>query len=318
LYRDAVVNRLRRRQRAALAIFVAFAVSGIGVALADPEGGGPPGVTLDLNPHPPVANNQALTVTGQGFASGVPQSGVVYQAADLPDGTTAIGLTQVPFTTNASGTFTATIQVTQVFNASGSGGANFPVDCSAANVVCLVEATTDSGSAFARHSLTFGAGTTTTSTVPATTTSTLPGTTTSTLPGTTTSSLPGTTTSTVPGTTTSTVPGTTTSSLPGTTTSTLPGTTTSTLPGTTTSVVPGTTTTGVPGTTTTTTPFPAGDLCSRIRAAKAQVNSQIDAASAFVNQSVPAAQRGRILAQLEDARARANAQLDTLLVGCPS
>ena len=244
------MNRLVRRQRAALALFIALTVSGVGVAMAAPQSGDQPGVTLDLTPHPPYASTQTVTVTGAGFQSGgVGTSGLVYQAATLPDGTTAVGLTTVQFTSNSQGTFTATLQVSPTFRASGSGGADFPVDCNATGVTCYVEATSNSGALQSRHPISFGSGTT----VPTTVT-------------------------TVP-TTVTTVP---------------------------------TTVTTVPPTT------PGGTLCDRIRAARAQLNAQIDAARTAIILSLPAEQQAVFLAQLEAIRAQGNAQLDALLVGCPA
>jgi hypothetical protein len=306
------MNRLVRRQRAALALFIAMTVSGIGVALADPQGE-QPNTKIDVSP----TNGQNLPtpasvqVTGTGFASnGVGTSGIIVQTAELPNGTSAVSATLGTFTSNGAGTFTQTVNVSQTFLDAGS---NQGVDCNAAGVQCYVQATSNSGNFNAAHTISFGGGGTTSTTVtipPTTSTSTS---TTVTIPPTTSTS----TSTTVPVTTstsTSTTLPTTTS-----TSTTLPTTTSTTLPTTTSSVV---TTTSLPGTTTTiggptTTLGPAG--CAALRQARANLNAQIDAARASViAANLPAAQQAAALAQLEAIRAQGNAQIDARLVGCPA
>jgi len=302
------MNRLVRRQRAALALFIALTVSGVGVALADPQGE-QPGVTIDVSPNngQNLPDTQTVTVTGAGFGSN--QSGLIVQAAELPNGTTALSNTLGTFTSNAAGAFTTTATVTRTFVAAGTGET---IDCNAPGVQCYVQATSTSGQFQALHTISFagGAVTTTTSTtlLPTTTTSTtlLPTTTTST------TLLPTTTTSTtlLPTTTSSTIAPTTTSSTvaPTTTSSTIAPTTTSS------TVAPTTTTIGG-GPVTTVGPT----QCAQIRAARAQLNAQIDAARVSIIQSgLSPQQQAATLAQLEAIRAQGNAQLDALLAGCPA
>jgi hypothetical protein len=330
------MNRLVRRQRAALALFIAMTVSGIGVALADPQGE-QPNTKIDVSP----TNGQNLPtptsvqVTGTGFASnGVGTSGIIVQTAELPNGTSAVSATLGTFTSNGAGTFTQTVNVSQTFLDAGS---NQGVDCNAAGVQCYVQATSNSGNFNAAHTISFGGGGTTSTTVtipPTTSTSTS---TTVTIPPTTSTSTSTTvpvttstsTSTTVPVTTSTststTVPVTTSTStsttLPTTTSTstTLPTTTSTTLPTTTSSVV---TTTSLPGTTTTiggptTTLGPAG--CAALRQARANLNAQIDAARASViAANLPAAHQAAALAQLEAIRAQGNAQIDARLVGCPA
>jgi len=186
--RTASVDHLRR-QRVALALFMAFTVTGVGVTLAAPESGTQPGVTVDLSPHPPYAGTTTVNVTGSGFqSSGFGVLVNVYQAAILPDGTFAMGPTLAQRMSNNQGTFTADVQVSPTFQASQSGGPFFTVDCNALGVTCFVEATSNSPFRSARHTITFAGGTTTTApttTVRPTTTSS---TTTTTIGPTTTSS----------------------------------------------------------------------------------------------------------------------------------
>lgn len=160
--RTASVDHLRR-QRVALALFMAFTVTGVGVTLAAPESGTQPGVTVDLSPHPPYAGTTTVNVTGSGFqSSGFGVLVNVYQAAILPDGTFAMGPTLAQRMSNNQGTFTADVQVSPTFQASQSGGPFFTVDCNALGVTCFVEATSNSPFRSARHTITFAGGTTTT------------------------------------------------------------------------------------------------------------------------------------------------------------
>jgi hypothetical protein len=302
------MNRLVRRQRAALALFIAMTVSGIGVALADPQGE-QPNTKIDVTP----LNGQGLSspatvqVSGTGFASnGVGTSGIIVQTAELPNGTSAVSTTLGTWTSNSQGTFTSTVNVSQTFLDAGS---NQGVDCNAAGVQCYVQATSTSGNFNAAHTISFvgGGGTTsssTTTTVPVTTSSS----TTTTVPVTTSSS----TTTTVPVTTssstTTTVPVTTSTS----TSTSVPSTTSTSVPSTTSTSVVTTTTIGGP----TTTLGPAG--CAALRQARANLNAQIDAARASViAANLPPAQQAAALAQLEAIRAQGNAQIDARLVGCP-
>jgi len=294
------MNRLVRRQRAALALFVALTVSGVGVAMATPQSGDQPNVTLDLSPNDGqnLSSPATLTVTGAGFPANT--AGILVQSADLPNGTTIISGTIGTFTSNASGGFVTNVNVSQTFVPDAGGT---PIDCNATGVTCYVEAFTNSGNANSRHRITFGGGgTTTSSTSSSTTSSTSPTTTSSTTTSTTT---PTTTSST----TTSTTTPTTTSS---TTTSTTTPTTTSS---TTTSTTSPTTTTTSGGSTTTL----AASVCTQLRAARAQLNAQIDAARQQIIQSGLSPQQQAVyLAQLETVRAQGNAQLDALLAGCPA
>jgi len=292
------MNRLVRRQRAALALFIALTVSGVGVALADPQGE-QPGVTIDVSPNngQNLPDTQTVTVTGAGFGSN--QSGLIVQAAELPNGTTALSNTLGTFTSNAAGAFTTTATVTRTFVAAGTGET---IDCNAPGVQCYVQATSTSGQFQALHTISFAGGAVTTTT----STTLLPTTTTST------TLLPTTTTSTtlLPTTTSSTIAPTTTSSTvaPTTTSSTIAPTTTSS------TVAPTTTTIGG-GPVTTVGPT----QCAQIRAARAQLNAQIDAARVSIIQSgLSPQQQAATLAQLEAIRAQGNAQLDALLAGCPA
>ncbi|HVL05110.1 MAG TPA: hypothetical protein VM388_03930 [Acidimicrobiales bacterium] len=264
------MNRLVRRQRAALALFIALTVSGVGVALADPQGE-QPGVTIDVSPNngQNLPDTQTVTVTGAGFGSN--QSGLIVQAAELPNGTTALSNTLGTFTSNAAGAFTTTATVTRTFVAAGTGET---IDCNAPGVQCYVQATSTSGQFQALHTISFAGGAVTT-----TTSTTL---------------LPTTTTSTT--------------LLPTTTSSTIAPTTTSS------TVAPTTTTIGG-GPVTTVGPT----QCAQIRAARAQLNAQIDAARVSIIQSgLSPQQQAATLAQLEAIRAQGNAQLDALLAGCPA
>ena len=274
------MNRLVRRQRAALALFIALTVSGVGVALADPQGE-QPGVTIDVSPNngQNLPDTQTVTVTGAGFGSN--QSGLIVQAAELPNGTTALSNTLGTFTSNAAGAFTTTATVTRTFVAAGTGET---IDCNAPGVQCYVQATSTSGQFQALHTISFAGGAVTTTT----STTLLPTTTTST------TLLPTTTTSTT--------------LLPTTTSSTIAPTTTSS------TVAPTTTTIGG-GPVTTVGPT----QCAQIRAARAQLNAQIDAARVSIIQSgLSPQQQAATLAQLEAIRAQGNAQLDALLAGCPA
>jgi len=327
------MNRLVRRQRAALALFIALTVSGVGVALADPQGE-QPGVTIDVSPNngQNLPDSQLVQVTGAGF--GMNQGGLIVQAAELPNGTTALSNTLGTFTSDSAGNFTTTATVTRTFVAAGSGET---IDCNATGVQCYVQATSTSGQFQALHTISFAGGGTTSSTTsstiaPTTTSSTIaPTTTSSTVAPTTTSSTvaPTTTSSTVaPTTTSSTIAPTTTSSTvaPTTTSSTIaPTTTSSTIAPTTTSstVAPTTTSSTVAPTTTTIGGGPVTTVgptqCAQIRAARAQLNAQIDAARVAVIQSgLSPQQQAAALAQLEAIRAQGNAQLDALLTGCPA
>jgi hypothetical protein len=59
--------------------------------------------------------------------------------------------------------------------------------------------------------------------------------------------------------------------------------------------------------------------CTQLRAARAQLNAQIDAARQQIIQSGLSPQQQAVyLAQLETVRAQGNAQLDALLAGCPA
>jgi len=264
------MNRLVRRQRAALALFIALTVSGVGVALADPQGE-QPGVTIDVSPNngQNLPDSQLVQVTGAGF--GMNQGGLIVQAAELPNGTTALSNTLGTFTSDSAGNFTTTATVTRTFVAAGSGET---IDCNATGVQCYVQATSTSGQFQALHTISFAGGGTTSST----TSSTI---------------APTTTSSTIaPTTTSSTVAPTTTSS----------------------TVAPTTTTIGG-GPVTTVGPT----QCAQIRAARAQLNAQIDAARVAVIQSgLSPQQQAAALAQLEAIRAQGNAQLDALLTGCPA
>ena len=254
------MNRLVRRQRAALALFIALTVSGVGVALADPQGE-QPGVTIDVSPNngQNLPDTQTVTVTGAGFGSN--QSGLIVQAAELPNGTTALSNTLGTFTSNAAGAFTTTATVTRTFVAAGTGET---IDCNAPGVQCYVQATSTSGQFQALHTISFAGGAVTT-----TTSTTL---------------------------------------LPTTTSSTIAPTTTSS------TVAPTTTTIGG-GPVTTVGPT----QCAQIRAARAQLNAQIDAARVSIIQSgLSPQQQAATLAQLEAIRAQGNAQLDALLAGCPA
>lgn len=296
------MNRIARRQKAALVLFIALTVSGVGVAMADPQTGDQPGVTLDVSPNngANLPSPSTITVTGAGFPANT--SGVLVQSADLPTGVTTISGTLGTFTSNASGGFMTNVNVTSSFVPDAGGD---PIDCNASNVDCFIEAFTNSGNANSRHTLSFVGGTTTSSTsttlAPTTTSSTS-----TTLAPTTTSST-STSTTLAPTTTSSTSTSTT---LAPTTTS----STSTTLAPTTTSstVAPTTTTIGGPTTTL------GATQCAQIRAARVQLNAQIDAARQQILQAgLSPQQEAAALAQLEAIRTQGNAQLDALLVGCP-
>ena len=314
------MNRIARRQRAALALFIALTVGGVGVAMAAPESADQPGVTLDLNPHPPYAGTQTVNVFGAGFqSSGSGVAGTVYQAATLPDGTTAVGLTSVPFTSNAQGTFTATLQVSPTFRASGSGGPDFQVDCNAAGVTCFVEATSNSGALTSRHRISFGTTPTTVTPTTVTPTTVTPTTVTPTTvtPTTVTPTTVTPTTVTPTTVTPTTVTPTTVTPTTVTPTSVTPTTVTPT------TVTPTTVTPTTVAPTTTivgpTTTIVVGTQCAQLRAARAQLNAQIDAARNQILQAgLSPQQQATFLAQLEAVRAQGNAQLDALLAGCPA
>jgi hypothetical protein len=328
------VKRLLRRQRAALALGIVFSVGFVGAALATPQSGDQPGVTVDVTPSDGqnLPDSASVNVIGAGFSnSGTGVSGFITETADLPNGTGASSPTLGTFSADSSGNFTQTVTVTRTFvNQNDPAGGT--VDC--AVVQCFITAVSSSGSFNSRHTISFASGGGTTTTVPATTT-TVPATTT-TVPATTTTVRA--TTTTVPATTT-TVPATTTTVRPtttttvrsttttfGNTTTTVPANTTTTVPATTTTVpattttVPATTT-SVPGSTTTiggsttTTIAPSGQ-CATLLAAKARFNAQITAIETSISRSLSGSQRAAALAQLEAARAQGNAQFDQFLAGC--
>jgi hypothetical protein len=329
------MNRLLRRQRAALALVIAFSVCYVGVALADIQHADQPLVGLDVSPNngAGLADSQTVTVTGSGFS---PNSQVVLtEQAPLAGGVTASSDTLGTVNADGAGSFTTTITVTRTFtDVSASAGT---VNCAAVSQ-CFVDAFGPGTGNNSHHTISFS-GLSTTSTAPSTTTTlpatttTLPATTT-TLPATTTTAPATTTSTTNPGGTTSTTnpggttsttnPGGTTSTTnPGGTTSTTnPGGTTSTTnPGGTTTTNPGGTTTTVPGSTTTTgattTTTNPNSQCATLRAARVRLNAQITAIEASLSQqSIPADQRATIVAQLEASRAAGNAQLDALLAAC--
>jgi hypothetical protein len=71
-------------------------------------------------------------------------------------------------------------------------------------------------------------------------------------------------------------------------------------------------------TTSTTTP-PAGDQCARLAALRARTNAEITAIQQALSQSLTGAELQARIAQLEQLRAAANAQIDRAraMAGCP-
>ncbi len=63
------MSRLLRRQRVVLALFITFSVGFVGAALAAPQTGDNPSVTLDVIPNDGngLTNGEAITVLGTGF-----------------------------------------------------------------------------------------------------------------------------------------------------------------------------------------------------------------------------------------------------------
>ena len=328
------MNRLVRRQRAALALFIALTVSGVGVAMATPQSGDQPGRTLDVSPNDGqnLAESQQVTVTGAGFPANT--SVLVVQSAVLPNGTTALSGTLATVTTNASGGFTTTATVTRTFTEAGSGQT---IDCNAAGVTCYVEAFSTSGNANSRHTISFASsGTTVTPTTMTPTTMTPTTVTPTTMTPTTVTPTTVTPTTVTPTTVTPTTMTPTTVTPTTVTPTTVTPTTVTPTTVTPTTVTP-TTVTPTTVTPTTVTPTtvtpttagpttsivvptttPGGSLCDLILEARARVNAQIDAARAAIMAALPTAEQAGPLAQLEAIRAEANALLDALLVGCPA
>ena len=331
------MNRIARRQRAALALFIALTVSGVGVALAAPQTGDQPTVTLDVlspNDGQNLPSPSTVTVAGAGFP--INTSGVIVQSAALPNGTTAVSGTLGTFTSSASGTFTSTATVSRTFVDAGSGQT---IDCNTPGIVCYVEAFTTSGNANSRHTITFAGSPTTVTPTTVTPTTVTPTTVTPTTvtpttvtPTTVTPTTVTPTTVTPTTVTPTTVTPTTVTPTTVTPTTVTPTTVTPTTV-TPTTVTPTTVTptTVTPTTVTPTTVAPTttivgptttivvGTQCAQIRVARAQLNAQIDAARNQILQSGLSPQQQAVyLAQLEAVRAQGNAQLDALLAGCPA
>ncbi len=199
------MRRLLLRQRADMVIIIAFTVATMGVAFAAPQHGGNPSVTLDVSPGDGqnLLSPQTVNVTGAGFGSN--NSGTVFQCGFV-SGVKICSNTQVPFTSNGAGNFVATLNVTSTFFGTNAQNQQVQVTCiPTPTPPCTVEAETNNGQLFSAHTISFGAGgsttlstTTSTSVVIPTSTSTS---TTNTTMGTTTS----TTNTTVPTTTSTTV-----------------------------------------------------------------------------------------------------------------
>ncbi len=198
------MSRLLRRYRVVLALLVTFSVGFAGAALATPQSGNHPGITLDVSPNDgnlPIFNTTLITVSGTGFlVNGSYVNGYLTESAVLPNGTTANSSAIGYFTSNADGTFSGQFTVSP-FILDPTDPAQQQISCGV--VQCYVSAPISStpqgllprGPEVSRYTLNFGVPATTTTTQPTTTTITVP--TTTTIPATT-------TTTTIPATTTTT------------------------------------------------------------------------------------------------------------------
>jgi hypothetical protein len=152
------MNRLARRRRAGLALIIAIAVTGGGVALATPQSADQPGVTVEVAPSDGqnLPSSQLITVTGAGFASnGVGVAGLIVQAAELPNGTTALSPVLGNFESSGTGTFNTAVTVSRTFAEAGSGAT---IDCNTPGTQCYVQAISTTGNFLSWHTLSFAGG----------------------------------------------------------------------------------------------------------------------------------------------------------------
>lgn len=131
------------RIRSMICVLIGAMAVVAGPAVASPENSGTPGVTLDISPHDPLPDAASLAVTGAGF--GVNLMGTLMQCTvDSVLCSNSLG----NWTSNASGSFSANVNVTRTFVPSGGGGA---VDCGV--TACQLEALSNSGAFHSKHTL---------------------------------------------------------------------------------------------------------------------------------------------------------------------
>ena len=302
---DTKLTRRNARRRPAFLVFVIAALVGVvGAAFADSyEPVLPPfpdprftDPQLLVTPSDNLVSGQTVQVTGRRFGANTTGGTLQQCTADLTLCESPTG----SFTTGSNGEFNPinapntpedpqTIPVPFVVRSAFVATNGTPVNCLVTPCVIFATVTTGGETRSAAHHISFQGAVTTTS---STSTTVAPTTTSSTVAPTTTSNVAPTTTSTVAPTTTSTVAPTTTSTVAPTTTSTS------------TTVAP-TTTVGP----TTTTSAPTASACDLLRARRAAINAELDAAkAASPSQS----------AQIEAYRTLVNTRIDQELAarGC--